>query len=159
MRGAGGDTSGGRQREQLRRCGGKIRARKRQSVSFKQTISRMCVRYSWLRRGVCECIKQRVDVRNFTSRSGGREQYLRLFNLLISRPWRYYAHASEKFICFLWSAVDGRLMKHKPCFCRNTLQSGADTRLPALKYAPLVSQPSDLCSTDPVRTPSSVHRE
>lgn len=69
--------------------------------------------------------------------SQGAELYLRLFNSLISQLCHYYAIASEKFICFLWSAVDGRMMKHKPCFWRNMLQSGPRTLLPALNYTRL----------------------
>lgn len=65
------------------------------------------------------------------------------FNLLISPLCHYYAIASETFICFLWSAVDGRMMKHKPCFWRNMLQSGPPrTRLPALDSPHLEQQRS-----------------
>lgn len=89
----------------------------------------------WLNEGAYsrECVQHEVDVRNFTSESGGRG-CIYDFNSLISRLCHYYAIASEKFICFLWSAVDGRMMKHKPCFWRNAPQSGPCTRLPALDY-------------------------
>lgn len=67
----------------------------------------------------------------------GHELYLWLFNSLISQLRHYHAIASEKFICFLWSAVDGHKKKYKPCFWRNMLQSGPNTRLPALTYTQL----------------------
>lgn len=77
-----------------------------------------------------------VDVRKFTSQSGG-QSCIYDFNSLISQLCHYYAIASEKFICFLWSVVDGRMMKRKPCFWRNMLQSGSCTRLPVLNYTQL----------------------
>ena len=117
---------------------GPLLAQIRGSWKKKKRSSAQCAvlrKVEWLNEGAYsrECVQHEVDVRNFTSESGGRG-CIYDFNSLISRLCHYYAIASEKFICFLWSAVDGRMMKHKPCFWRNAPQSGPCTRLPALDY-------------------------
>lgn len=69
--------------------------------------------------------------------------YLLLFNSLISQLCHYYTIARETFICFLWTVVDGCMMKHKPWFWRNAAQSAARTRLPALHFTrPPFASPS-----------------
>lgn len=83
------------------------------------------------------CKKSHISVRR-------PDLYLLLFNLLIRQLCHYFTIPGVKFIWFLWSVVDGCIMKHKPCFWRTRCNQGKTPKsLPALHHTQsLVASPA-----------------